>query len=164
MMGSTSTDDGSSGRFTEQHLRYVAAGLAFVVAIVHLFHPDRGFPRLVQVVTFGWDHLLYDPRPIAFVLSGFAIVVGINLVLLGVSRRRIYVLGTALMAVFLVGYFGWHFSGHGGFLPAREPNYHGMGPIEAAVSHLRGDPWARVAVLSETALFVVLAYLYRKER
>lgn len=149
---------------TRQHVRYVAAGLAFLVAAVHLFHPTHGLPRLAAVVSVGLDNLVYDPRPLAFVLSGVAIILGVNLVAVGASRRLLYALGMAMMVVYLGGYFGWHLSGHGGFLPVREPLYHDMGPLEATISHLRGDPWARVSVLSETALLIVLAWLYRNDR
>lgn len=149
---------------TAQHVRYAAAGLAFLVAAVHLFHPAHGLPRFAEIVAVGLDNLMYDPRPIAFVLSGVTIILGVNLVAVGASRRLLYALGMAMMVVYLVGYFGWHLSGHGGFLPVRKPLYHDMGPIEATAAHLRGDPWARVSVLAETALLAVLAWLYRNDR
>lgn len=104
-----------------QHLRYLAAGLAYLVASLHIFHPQRGFPRLVTVLTLDgpMQHLLYDPRPLLFVLSGVAIIVGIKLVLFGFPHKPMYVLGMLLMATYFVGYFVWHLTGHGGFLPAR---------------------------------------------
>lgn len=153
-----------TSRIETHHLRYAAAGLGFVVAAIHLFHPDRGLPRLAQIAVVGWEHLWYDPRPLLFVLSGAAIIVAINVVLLGFPRKPVYVGGMILMATYVAGYFGWHFSGHGGFLPARTPNYHGLGPIESAVVHLTGSGWAFAAVASEIALFLVLALLYRRER
>lgn len=149
---------------TDARLRYLAAGLAYLVAGVHLFHPQRGFPRLVTVLGTGDVSLLaYDPRPLLFVLSGVAILAGITLVHLGLPRRPLYAAGIALVATYLLGYVAWHLTGHGGFLPGREPLYHGMHPVEAVVSHLAAYPLARVTKLAELALLAVLVVLYRRE-
>lgn len=152
------------GRWTDENLGYVGAGLACLVAVIHLFHPQRGFPRLVTIIVTGDPSLLVtDPRPVAFVLSALAILLGVNLAMWNVERKRIYVLGMVLMATYLVGYFAWHLSGHGGFLPGREPLYHGLHPIEAVFSHLVNNPLAALSKLAEAALFVVLAVLHRRE-
>ena len=149
---------------TDRHLRYIGAALAYLVAAVHLFHPERGFPRLVALVATGNTGLLVsDPRPLLFVLSGVVILAAVKLVLLGLPRRPIYAGGMALVATYLVGYFAWHLSGHGGFLPGRRPNYHGLTPTEAVVSHLQAYPLVQAAVVVELALLVVLAVLYRRE-
>lgn len=156
----------SNGRLrpTDAQLNYVGAGLAYLVAGIHLFHPMRGFPRLVGVLNSGDSSLLvHDPRPVAFVLSGVAVLLGVKLVLLDVERKRIYAVGMALMATYLVGYFAWHLSGHGGFLPTREPLYHGLQPIESVVAHLAEYPLARLSKVAELALFAVLLLLYRRE-
>jgi len=151
-------------RPSDQQLRYLGAALAYVVAAIHLFHPRRGFPRLVQFASSGnIDLIALDPRPLLFVLSGVAILVAVKLVLVGYPRRPVYAAGMALMATYVVGYFAWHLSGHGGFLPGRRPLYHGIGPVEAVVSHLRSYPLARVSKVAEIALFVVLGVLYRRE-
>lgn len=151
-------------RPTDQQLRYLGAALAYLVAAIHLFHPRRGFPRLVQYASSGnLDLVALDPRPLLFVLSGLAILAGVKLVLLGFPRRPVYAAGMALMATFVVGYFAWHLSGHGGFLPGRRPLYHGLGPVEAVVSHLDSYPLARASKLAEVVLFAVLAVLYRRE-
>lgn len=151
-------------RLADDNVAYVGAGLAYIVSGIHLFHPQRGFPRLIALLTTGNASLLgYDPRPVAFVLSGLGIFVGIKLVLLDVQRKRVYGLGVALMATYLVGYFVWHLSGHGGFLPGREPLYHGVGPVEAVVEHLAEYPLARVSKIAEAALIGVLVVLYRRE-
>lgn len=149
----------------DQPLRYLAAGLAFLVAGFHLFHPQRGFPRLVLVL--GLDdplqHLMYDPRPLLFVLSGVALIVGVNLVLVGLPREPIYLLGMLLVTTYFVGYFAWHLSGHGGFLPSRKPLYHGLRPVEAVITHLHDYSWARWTKVAEAFLFAVLAVLYYRE-
>lgn len=153
-------------RSTDRYLRYIAAGLAFLIAGLHIFHPRRGFPRLVLIL--GLDdpmrHLLYDPRPLLFVLSGIAIIVGINLVLVGVPRKPIYLLGMLLMVTYFGGYFAWHLTGHGGFLPSRDPLYHGLQPIEAVTAHLREYAWARWTKVAEAILFAILVVLYYRER
>lgn len=147
-----------------ENVGYLGAALAYIVAGVHLFHPKRGFPRLVALVTTGNASLLVnDPRPVAFVLSALAILLGIKLVIADVARKHVYALGMVLVATYFVGYFAWHLSGHGGFLPGREPLYHGLHPVEAVISHLVNYPLAALSKLAEAALFIVLAVLYREE-
>lgn len=152
-------------RPTGQYLRYIAAGLAYLVAGLHIFHPELGFLQLVTVLTLDdpLRHLLHDPRPLLFVLSGISILIGIQLVLFGFSRRLIYALGMLLMAVYFTGYFGWHLTGHGGFLPNREPIYHGLHPVEAVIAHLGEYAWARWTKVVEAVLFAVLAVLFSQE-
>jgi hypothetical protein len=144
-------------------LRYVAAALAYAVALLHLFHPTLGTPAFVAYTLAGTPFV--DPRPAAFVLSGVAIVVGANLVLLGLPRRPIYLTGIVLMAVHLLAYVGWHALGHGAWWPLldRPAHSHSVGEILFGPHHLRGDPLALGAKLSELALLVVLAVLYRRE-
>jgi hypothetical protein len=151
-------------RLLSEKLGAAGAALAFLVAAVHLFHPQRGFLRLLVLLTTGNASLLAsDPRPLAFVLSALAILVGVPLAAGSVARRAVYLLGMALVATYFVGYFAWHLSGHGGFLPGRAPLYHGLGPVEAVVSHLRTYPMAALSKAAEAALFAVLVVLYRRE-
>jgi len=150
------------GRTTQQ-LRYVAGALALIVAGLHLFHPQHGLQRLMRLITADPALLINHPRPLAFVLSAIAIVFGIYLVLFGFLEKPIYVLGILLMVTYIVGYFAWHLTGHGGFLPGRKPHYHGVAPHEAVVNHLRGDSLALVAVVTETLLAMILALLYWRE-
>lgn len=149
-------------RATDQQLRYAGTGLAYLVAALHLFHPKLGFPRLVLLISANPGLLLSDPRPVAFVLSGVAIIVGVLVVSLGFPIRVLYVLGAALMLTYIGGYFAWHLSGHGGFLPGREPLYHGLTPLQAVPAHLGGDLWAAVAIVAEVMLVGVLAVLYSR--
>lgn len=152
------------GLLTDTQLRYMGGALAYFVAGIHLLHPQRGLPRLVLIIGTGNASLLIsDPRPLAFVLSGFAIIVGVGIAAIGRRRKLIYLLGILLMVAYLVGYFAWHLTGHGGFLPVREPIYHGMHPVEAVVSHLVEYPLARVSKIAEAALLIVLVILYRRE-
>lgn len=133
------------------------------MAVLHLFHPKYGFVRLALLASSNAELLLSDPRPVAFVLSGLAIIIGVKMVLWGVAVRSVYALGIALMATYVIGYFAWHFTGHGGFLPGREPLYHGLQPHEAVIAHLSGSLWAAAALVSEILLLGVLAVLYHRE-
>lgn len=148
---------------TNQQLEYAAAALAYLVAVLHLFHPKLGFQRLVLLLSVNPEVLLSDPRPIAFVLSGIAIIIGMPLVLLGLPKRVLYVIGVFLMVTYITGYFAWHLSGHGGFLPGREPLYHGLAPHEAVIVHLSSDLWATLSIIAETILLIVLGALYYRE-
>ena len=151
-------------RPTDRQLRYLGAALAFIVAGIHMFHPKRGYPRLILLFTSDNLSLLAgDPRPVLFVISGLAIIGGVLLVLWDFPRKPIYGLGILLMLIYIGGYFAWHLSGHGGFLPGREPLYHGLTPIEAVVAHLRDYPIARWAKIAEFLLLVVLLILYQRE-
>lgn len=151
-------------RPTDTQLRYIGAALAYLVAGIHLFHPKRGFPRLVLLVaTDNLNLLISDPRPLLFVVSGLAIIIGALLFVWGFPRKPLYIGGIALMLTYLVGYFGWHLSGHGGFLPGREPIYHGLSPIQAVVEHLRTYLIARLSKVAEVLLLSVLLLLYRRD-
>lgn len=153
---------GTEYRPTDQQLRYVAAVLAYIVALLHLFHPKLGLPRLIAYVSIGQPFL--DPRPAAFVLSGGVIMLAVILVTLDVPRKPIYLFGMLLMLTYLVGYFAWHYTGHGGFLPGREAYGHGeFSPLETVIVHLADDVWARASKLTEIALFSILALLYYRE-
>lgn len=165
-MNETQTGNGTSvtaDTRSTRRLQYVAAGLAYVVAIIHLFHPTLGTPALVAYAAAGTP--LIDPRPVAFVLSSVAIIVGANLILLGFPRKPIYVLGMILMLVYIGGYFGWHALGHGAWWEGLEHGWYGHSFAEILLgpSHVRNDRIALLSKLAELALFCVLALLYRRE-
>jgi hypothetical protein len=151
-------------RLSTRQLELLAVGLAVVVALVHMFHPDRGVARLTLLFSADPGLLLAQPRPLAFVVSSFLLLVGASAIALGVSSRGLYVAGMALMVTYVVGYFAWHFSGHGGFLPGREPLHHGLPPHEAVVSHLSGSALASTAVVAEVFLLLVCASLFWRRR
>ena len=147
---------------TVRLLRYLGAVLALVVAVVHLFHSQYGFPRFVQFAQLG---AVGDPRPLVFTPLGFAIVAGILLVYNGVAKRPVYAAGIALMVALLGGYVAWHtVLDHGGFWPYREPHgHHDIGTVEVIVNHLLADWRDLVSKTAELALLVVLAVLYVKD-
>lgn len=151
-------------RPSNQHLRYAAGTIALLVAALHLFHSQHGLQRLVILLSVDPALLISHPRPIAFTLSAAAIVIGIYLVVFDVLKKPVYILGMLLMLTYIIGYFAWHYTGHGGFLPGREPHYHGdVTPLETVISHMRGDAWARASKFFESVLLILLAVLYRQE-
>jgi hypothetical protein len=147
-------------RLTTRQLELLAVGLAVVVALVHMFHPDRGVARLTLLLSADPGLLLAQPRPITFVVSSFLLLVGATALALGVSSRGLYAAGIALMGSYVLGYFAWHFSGHGGFLPGREPLHHGLAAHEAVISHLSGSAFASTAIVAEILLLLVCVALF----
>lgn len=147
--------------FSKRELLMVAGTLAYLVAGLHLLHPKHGFGRLLLLLTYDPTLLLTTPRPVAFIGSALAIIIVIPLTAYKLPKKPIYLLGMLLMATYIVGYFAWHLSGHGGFLPGRDPLYHGLQPHEAVIAHITGDLWAAAAVLLEIILLATLAVLYR---
>lgn len=165
---SVNRDVGGEGsddeRVSDDQLLYAGMGLTYLVAAIHLFHPSSGFPRLVELAVLGRPGLLIgDPRPLAFVVSAVLLIVGANLVLANRWRRPLYLAGIVVVTAYFVGYFLWHFTGHGGFLPGTEPLYHGLSPLENVVSHLTTDVLAAASKVLEVALLAVLVALYRRE-
>jgi len=157
---STSVETGSDSR--KCLLEYVGIVLTGIVAGIHLFHPGHGLFRFFALVSTDPALLVFDPRPLAFVLSGIALLVGLSLSRNAPSRRPYYVSGILLALLYFVGYFAWHFTGHGGFLPGRAPLFHGLTPTENVVAHLTGDAWAAISKLAELAMAGVLTVLYIK--
>lgn len=150
-------------RPSNEQLRFLAGGLAALVAALHLFHPDLGLGRLFRLLAIDPGLLRFDPRPLAFVISAVILALGVVLGAVGYPRKQLYLGGMAIVAAYFLGYFAWHLSGHGGFLPGRKPLYHGMTPVEAVVAHLTSEPWAAVSKLAEAVLLGSLAVLYRRE-
>ncbi len=144
----------------DRTLRRAAAGLAVLVAAIHLYW---AMPVLLRQLQAG---LIHDPRPIAFVIASAAIVAGVTLTALGAERRPFYLGGIALMAVFLVGYAAWHtVLDHGAFWPGRPAyHHHDQGFITIMVTHLADDPIALVSKTAELALLTLLGVLYVRER
>jgi len=144
-------------------LRRIAAVAASVVAGIHLLHPTQGAPALLAYARVG---MLGDPRPLAFTLSGLAIVAGILLVYNGIAVRPVYVAGIGLCLVYLLGYAAWHtVLAHGGFWPAIRSNpVHGGNPLVVVAEHLARDPVELASKLSEATLLALLAALYRVDR
>jgi len=143
-------------------LRYLAGALALAVAGIHLYW---GFPRLITQLDVG---AVPDPRPIAFVLSSVAIILGIAQILDGRNPKPIYLAGIALMFAYIGGYVAWHtVLGHGGFwpwMPELEQHTHDEGLIDLVIGHLAEDPLALASKLLELSLAIVLGVLYRGEK
>lgn len=148
---------------TGASLRYVCGFFLLVVAGIHLYW---GIPRFTAYASVG---RMPDPRPLAFVLSGHTIVLGMTLVLLGMlDRSRTYLPGIALMIVHLGGYVAWHtVLSHGGSGTA-EPSTHNHSSVAHIgvdlVEHLLNSPLALVSKLSELTVLLLLCGLYLIER
>lgn len=145
-----------------RHLRLLTGLIVILVAILHLAHQSAGFPALVTFIDAGTPFI--DPRPIAFTLSGAALIIGTLAVWNGyIPRREAYLAGMAMLAVYLLGYIVWHLTGHGGFWPYLEGRHHDGNPIMVMFDHLRHDEWERTAKLLELIGLSVLGYLYHVE-
>lgn len=144
-------------------LRYVGATLTAIVAGIHLLHPGHGLIELFATLNTNPAVLFFDPRPVAFVASGTALLVGLSLSRNALNRRPYYLAGILLTLTYVVGFFAWHFIGHGGFLPGREPLLHGLSPVDNVVVHITEDVWAALAKLTEVALIIVLGVLYYRD-
>jgi hypothetical protein len=110
-------------------LRGVAVQAAALSAAVHLLW---AWPRLADPV---------DPRPYLFVLAaGFTTIVAVATVRAD-EYRRLYALGAGTLAVYLVGYAGWH--------------------GRATATALAADPLAIVGKVAEAVGVVAFLGLYR---
>jgi hypothetical protein len=138
-------------------VKLVAAHLVVVVGIIH-----------VSLGLYNWFRWLNagflvprDLRWPLFVVSGLALIAGLFIAAQGRHRRTLYAAGIGLMIVYVVGYFSWHLGGHG--FVFREPTPH-QGPVgQFLLDHLFAGPVKFLAIVSEVALAVVLAYLLVKE-
>jgi len=138
----------------ERVLRLVAGTLAVVVAALHAYWALPDIARQLSVWQFP------DPRPAAFLLATFAILMGIALVVQGFDPVPVYVGGIALMLVFLGGYAAWHtVLDHGAFWPGRHAHGHDAPAVAVVLGHLSADPFALVSKLTELALLAVLGVL-----
>lgn len=157
----TDTNTRPESQRLDELLRYVAGGLAFAVAGIHLLHPSLGIQPLTVYLRVG---SLNDPRPLAFVLSAFVIIAGVYAVMLDMPRKPIYLLGMLLMVTYIFGYIAWHtVLEHGGFWPQVTGFTGARSPLHEVLHHLRHDMIDLASILLELALVVVLAVLYYRE-
>lgn len=157
----TNPDTRTESQRWNNWLRYIAGGLAFAVAGIHLLHPSLGIQPLTVYLRIG---SLNDPRPLAFVVSALVICIGIYAVMLGIPRKPIYLLGMFLTLTYIFGYIAWHtILEHGGFWPQVVGFTGASSPIDEVISHLRHDMIDLASKLLELALLVVLAVLYYRE-
>jgi len=148
-------------RQTAANLLPITAGIAVLVGALHFFHPTHGFPRLVQYARFL---VAPDPRPFAFTLSGLALFAGVALGVADIHRKKLYLLGSAMMLTFLVGYGAWHtLLDHGAFWPGIESGTHTHDhPLVTISGHLFNDGYALLSKLLEVLLLGCLAVCYRR--
>lgn len=158
MTGVPADTSGDVEVITVHRLKYAALTLALLTAGVHLFW---GIPRFVNYLSVG---VMPDPRPLLFVLSGHAVVVGVTLVGLGlIDARRTYLPGIVLMLAHVVGYVGWHTVYSHGLSNSHSHATEAfqVGNVVAVViDHLINSPIALVSKLAEVAVIGLLATLY----
>lgn len=136
-------------------LRLFGANLALVVALLHL---GLGIINWLRYLSGG---LLVpiDIRWPLFVISGIAMLIGLALARNPGYRRPLYASGMGLMAVYVVGYFGWHVGGHRRLILFGPTTHHDVSLIPFLIDHLFAGAIEFVAVVTEVALFLVLGYL-----
>jgi hypothetical protein len=133
----------------------VAAHLVIIVAVIHL---SMGLLEWFRYAQIG---LLIPPdlRWPLFVVSGFALIAGLFIAAQGRHRRPLYVGGILLMAVYVVGYFGWHLGGHRAKLLFGAGTDHHGPLVPFLLDHLFAGPVEFLAIVTEVALAVLLVYL-----
>ena len=133
----------------------VTAHLAVLVAVIHL---TMGLYNWIRWANAGFL-IPRDLRWPLFVFSGVVMIVGLLLAAQGRYRRPLYLGGIALMAVYVLGYFGWHVGGHRPLLFIGEGAGHTGPLVPFLLDHLFAGPVKFLAIASEVALAVMLAYL-----
>jgi len=137
----------------------VAAHLAVLVAVIHL---ALGVSNWLTYLRAG---ILLPPdlRWPLFVVSGAALVGGLVAAVAGAERRPLYTGGIVLMAVYVVGYFAWHMSGHRPLFFVGPGTHHHGSTLVYLAAHAVAGPVETVALASETALAGLLGrFLYRE--
>lgn len=147
------------GGRADDGLRVAAAALAYVVAAVHLFHPEHGFTGLVRMLATDPALLSGDPRPLVFVSVGLVLVAGVPAAAYWLPERAASAAGALLAIGYAGGYVAWHRRGHGGFLPGRQPVRHEGAPRALVRDHVAAEPLAATAVAAAVLLAAVLAAL-----
>lgn len=163
------SDDAAGGAFDgTRRFQFAAAVTALAVGGIHLWW---GIPRFVAYASVG---RMPDPRPLLFVLSGHAILLGVTLVAAGLlDARRTYGPGVVLALAHLVGYAAWHtVLDHGGAGATGSHHHEATTGVLGTVSHslaevgghLLASPLALTAALTEVATAALLLALWRRAR
>jgi hypothetical protein len=132
----------------------VAAHLVVLVAVIHL---ALGVSNWLTYLRAG---ILLPPdlRWPLFVVSGVALVGGLVAAVADAERRPLYVGGIVLMAVYIVGYFAWHASGHRPLFFVGPGTHHHGSTLAYLAAHAVAGPVETLALTSETALAGLLGY------
>jgi hypothetical protein len=142
-------------------IHFVAGVLAANVVAVHV---GLGVFNWARWLTAGFL-LPRDFRWPVFVVSGIVMAVGVVAAGKGwTARRPLYVGGIVLSLGYVVGYFGWHLSGHRPLLIVGRGLPHDIDTVQFVLDHLFAGPLEFFAIFTEVTLAVVLAYLLVVER
>lgn len=136
-------------------LRFAAAQLVFVAALIHL---GLGLAEWTRYVAVGFL-VPPDLRWPAFVLSGLAIVGGLYLASRASDRRPYYLLGILAMLTYVVGYFVWHLTGHRPLLLFGPSTTHPL-TLQFVIDHYFAGLMETLSLTVELAATVLLGVLY----
>ncbi|MFB6361641.1 MAG: hypothetical protein ABEH59_10015 [Halobacteriales archaeon] len=141
---------------TRSVLRFVGSQLVFVVGLLHL-----GLGLVNWVRWLGAGFLLpRDFRWPVFVGSGLAVLAGLFLGRRAADRTPYYLAGIAVMLGYVVGYFGWHLSGHRPLLVLGQSVAAETVSVGWFLDHLFAGPVETVAIVAEVlAALTLLALL-----
>ncbi|RNJ27003.1 hypothetical protein [Halosegnis longus] len=129
---------------TLRALQFATVQLVGIVAVIHIV---VGLEVLVSLVANGLvgqylgEYAAQRPRPLLFVPSGLAILVGLGLAGRGtINRRTAYQLGILAMGAYLLGWVGWHtVLNHGFALTGEVPptsNHDAGGVVAVVLAHI----------------------------
>lgn len=136
-------------------LRFVAAQLVFVAALIHLALGLMEWSRYLAVgflvpPDFRWP---------AFVISGLVIVGGLYLASRAADRRPYYLLGILAMFTYILGYFVWHLSGHRPLLLFGPSTTHQL-TLSFVIDHYFAGLFETLSLTVEAVAAVLLGVLY----
>ena len=140
---------------TSRALRCAAAQLVFVAGLIHVVIGAVNWLRWLGVGFL----VPRDLRWPLFVLSGLAVLGGLVLAGRAADRRPFYAAGVVAMLGYVVGYFGWHLSGHRPLLvlgPAAAPE---TVSVAWFLDHLLAGPLETATLVVEFLAIVVLLAL-----
>lgn len=144
----------------QRALRFVAAQLVFVVALLHLGLGAFQWFRWLQAGFL----LPRDVRWPVFVLSGLAVLVGLYPARRTTDRRPYYAAGTVVMLGYAVGYFAWHLSGHRPLLLFGPRAGTESVSVQWFLDHLFAGPVETLAILAEVLAAGTLLVLLLTDR
>lgn len=140
---------------TRTAVRFVASQLVFVVGLLHLGIGAVNWLRWAM----GGFLLPRDLRWPVFVVSGIAVIVGLYLAREADDRAPYYAAGIVVMLGYVVGYFGWHLSGHRPLLLFGTGTATETVSVQWFLDHLFAGPLETVAVFAEVAAAILLVVL-----
>ncbi|MFC6797312.1 hypothetical protein ACFQH3_11630 [Haladaptatus sp. GCM10025707] len=152
---------------TVRVLEFIAAQLVLISAGIHLF---LGVPRVLiytrpSAVSYYLNSGAFpDPRPFLFTVSAIVVLAGLYALFNGlVARKKLYLLGIAMMVTYIGSWVFWHtVINHGQAFLAAGGHTHGGGILTTVVQHLVEVPLDAASKLSEAGATLIFGLLYWK--